>query len=197
MAGKPTGIAAGGAEFHFQFFDNSNTMDAHVLTDCNRELLKILSEVSDLLGIDVEIEAVALQDGSLRQIWKFISDNGTTVLILIELFKLILMFRPQIDRELIDLQKENLRLENQRLERELENTEIRPEPLPEDLLSDIQHNDRIARNKSKYYEYLYHYEKLKKVQVRTIDSNLKPIATFSVQKNELKDYVSERSTLPD
>ena len=62
-------------ELHYWFNDNSHSMDACILNNCERELLGLIVEVANILNVEIIIESEALGEGGLRQIFKVIKKN--------------------------------------------------------------------------------------------------------------------------
>lgn len=97
-------------ELHYYLADNSHSMNALVRNKCEAEFLAAAIEVAKILGINLDLDCQALQEGGIREVWKAIGDNGTQIALLISTLALIWSIVPKADQELVDLQKEDLRL---------------------------------------------------------------------------------------
>lgn len=60
-------------QVHYYLSNNSHSMDAKILNKVEGELLKILEEVSDILGLEILIETFALEEGGIKSIYKFVN----------------------------------------------------------------------------------------------------------------------------
>jgi len=52
-------------ELHYFFRDSSHRMNAFTRNYCEKEILLIFKEVSQILNIEIELEAEALKEGGL------------------------------------------------------------------------------------------------------------------------------------
>ena len=65
-------------QIHYYLSNNSHSMDAKILNKVEGELLKILEEVSDILGLEIYIETFALEEGGIKSIYKFVNKKNNT-----------------------------------------------------------------------------------------------------------------------
>ena len=77
---KISALQANYLEFHYQFEDDSHTMNAIVFNKCESEVLAILKEVSQKFQIQIEIETEPIEQGGLRS-WLKIRGNSREVTI--------------------------------------------------------------------------------------------------------------------
>ena len=77
-------------ELHYYFQDSSHSMDAYIRNKCEAELLALIKEVSAITGLDVSLDAEALREGGLRNVWKVLGKNSTQILVIIAILTLIL-----------------------------------------------------------------------------------------------------------
>ena len=77
---KISALQANCLEFHYQFEDDSHTMNAIVFNKCESEVLAILKEVAQKFQIQIEIETEPIEQGGLRS-WLKIRGNSREVTI--------------------------------------------------------------------------------------------------------------------
>ncbi|MCW8965068.1 MAG: hypothetical protein OQK82_00060, partial [Candidatus Pacearchaeota archaeon] len=59
-------------------------------------MLAIFQEVAHALGVPCEIEAQALAEGGLREIWKWIGENATQLSVVLPVVAILVALAPQI-----------------------------------------------------------------------------------------------------
>lgn len=185
-------------EFHFFLNDESHSMDARVLHLCNNEALSILSSLSDVLGIPIKIETVALGEGGLKQVWKFIGNNSQQLTLIVSIMALIVAVAP-IPKKLSSLEEENLELQNEKLR--LEITELKEkkngDAINSESINELSKIHDIALSKSKYYETMSSYSKVKSIEYYIQDENEITIDKFTVQNEEFINFINEKKDLPE
>ena len=185
-------------EFHFFLNDDSHSMDARVLHLCNSEVLSILSSLSEVLGIPIKIETVALGEGGLKQVWKFIGNNSQQLTLIVSIMALIVAVSP-IPKKLSSLEVENLELQNEKLR--LEITELKEKKdgdvINSESIKELNKLHDIALSKSKYYETMSSYSKVKSIEYYVQDENEITIDKFIVQNEEFVNFINEKRDLPE
>ena len=91
-------------ELHYYFADQSHSMNALTRNKCEHELLQIINEVAYLLGVRVEIDVEALQEGGIREVWDFIGENSSQLTVLLLLLTFIVTCIPDSNKKLEGLQ---------------------------------------------------------------------------------------------
>ena len=121
-------------ELHYFLKDDSHAMDALIRNKCETELLAIIFEISDIFGIEVNIESCAYKEGGLKEVWEFIGRNNNQFTLLIVLLTLILSRVPLSDpeqdvltKEVTKLTIEEKKLSIEKLKRELMDGEVKNE----------------------------------------------------------------------
>lgn len=185
-------------EFHFVLDDKSHAMDAKVLHACNNEILDIVNWLSGKMEIPVVIETYALGEGGLKQVWKFIGDNGQQISVLISIITLVIMLLPQKPK-MTALEEEHLLLENQKLEleiKELKNKNEGDELKPKDIEA-IQSSHEISSSKSKYYEKLMSYPKVSNIEfsLKNNDDIIQDV--FNVEYDNFVNYINDEESISD
>lgn len=163
-------------ELHYYLADTSHSMNALVRNKCEAEFLAVATEVAEILGIHLELDCEALQEGGVREIWKALGANSAQIALVISTLTLIWSAVPQTDQELIDLQKEDLRLSIEqrkkalgKIKEDIENNEIKLETI-ESATKIASRSYKVVTRKSNFYKTLSMYEKVVKVGYSELNS---------------------------
>lgn len=169
-------------ELHYYFADNSHSMSALVRNKCEAEFLAVAIEVAKILGISLELDCEALQEGGVREIWKAIGDNSVQIALVISALTFIWSTVPKTDQELIDLQKEDLRLSIEqrkkalgKIKKDLKSNEITSGTI-DSAVKVVSESYKVATRKSNFYKILSMYEKVTQVGYSELSSEGKPIS---------------------
>lgn len=117
-------------ELHYYLDDGRHSMDAFVKNRAEHELLKLISEVSTLLEIDLSVEIEAMEQGGIKEIIKFFTKNKNKAYLGVLIFFSSILGNVitdvasdviKTDKELDSLTKEEKRLNIRKLKQELEN----------------------------------------------------------------------------
>jgi hypothetical protein len=190
-------------ELHYYLNNESHVMDALVRNKCEAELLAIIFEVSDLLGIEVNIETGAYQEGGLKEVWAFIGRNNNQLTLLLTLLIVILSRVPLSDPEQEALTKEETkltieekRLSIEKLKRELKDGEVKKETT--DAASNaISGNLKVAARKSNFYKNLAGYEKVTGVGMLPLDKYNQPTADEKyIPRSDFRNFILFTNNLP-
>ncbi len=169
-------------EIHYYFSDNSHSMNALVRNKCEAEFLAVAIEVAETLGIHLELDCEALQEGGLREVWKALGENSAQIALVISTLALIFSVIPKTDQELVDLQKEDLRLSIEqrknalgKIKGDIENDNVTSETI--DSASKIASiNYKVVTRKSNFYKTLSTYEKVSQVGYSELSIEGKPLS---------------------
>lgn len=184
-------------EIHYFLKNESHSMDAKILHDCNGEILHIIKIISDLLEISYQVEAVGLSEGGLRQVLKFTDKNSARLTLLVAVITLLFtIFPPQ--RKLSDLEERNLELQNQKLELEINQLHEKSEGdvLEENSIETINESPEIVESRSHFYERITNYEKVEKIAYTIMDNN-KIIDTKVIDKDLFPLFIKEVEKSPE
>ncbi|ANG63554.1 hypothetical protein A8C75_14445 [Marinobacterium aestuarii] len=164
-------------ELHYYFSDMSHSMNALVRNKCEAEFIAVAIEVAEILGINLELDCEALQEGGIREVWKALGDNSVQIALLISALALILSVIPHTDQELIDLQKEDLRLSIEqrkqalgKIKEDIENKKITSETI-ETAVRVASRSYKVVTRKSNFYKILSNYEKVTQVGYSELSSD--------------------------
>lgn len=190
-------------ELHYYLDANSHAMDADVRNKCEAEALAIIHEVAGTLGIEIDIESVAYQEGGLKEIWQFIGKNSNQLTLLLAVVVLIFSRIPTSDREQDRLTKEvtKLTIEEkmlsiEKLKRELQAGEIQGNII-ESASNAIEGNLKVAVRKSNYYKNLIKYEKVTGIGLTPLTKDFVPTEKEKiVKKSEFSKFVLPTDRLP-
>lgn len=162
--------AANKLELHYYFHDDSHSMDALVRNKCEAELLALIKEVSIATGIDFTIDAEALNEGGLKNVWKILGKNTNQITVIHLLLTLILQTvdyfnsEDEMDLELKELSIEEKKLNIEKLKKELETGTVNPATVKETAHS-INNDFKVLTRKSNIYKQLDKYEKVTKLGI--------------------------------
>lgn len=163
-------------ELHYYLSDTSHSMNALVRNKCEAEFIAVAVEVAEILGIHLELDCEALQEGGIIEVWKALGENSAQIALLISTLALIWSVAPKTDQELVDLQKEDLRLSiekrKQTLEKIKEDVE-KKKVTKETIKSSVNLASRsykVVTRKSNFYKTLSTYEKVTQVGYSELNS---------------------------
>lgn len=88
--------SVGGIELHYYLKDSEHSMDAVLRNRCEAELLAIFQEVASTLGVPVQIDAQALAEGGLREVWKWAGENSGQLSVVLSAVAILVALAPQI-----------------------------------------------------------------------------------------------------
>lgn len=190
-------------EVHYFLKDSSHSMDAVLRNKCETEFLAIANEIIQYFDLGISIDAEALKEGGLKEIWKFVGKNSAQIAIIISLITLILTELDKTDNELLKLQKEETqlsieekKLSIEKLKRELKEGTVNQQSVKSSAKAFTQ-NAKIAVRKSNFYRNLQHYEKVTKVGYVGLDkNNLAAHDEIVIPKSDFSKFILLTNKLP-
>lgn len=155
-------------ELHYYLGDDSHQMDAFVFNKCEGEVLKIIRQIGYYLKIDLDPQVEPRAEGGLKDIISFVKGHPFLLGVASGVLINVLSNFATIDRELINLQKENLRLEIEKKQQDLylkrkqlmDGDQAIIESLIGDTLFLLTHEYRTVRARSDFYKKLMGYRKV-------------------------------------
>ncbi|MEQ5814086.1 hypothetical protein J3362_01110 [Marinobacter sp. NFXS11] len=177
--------SVGGIELHYYLEDGKHSMDAILRNRCEAELLAIFHEVASTLGLSVQIDAQALAEGGLREIWKWAGENSGQLSVILSVVALLVSLAPQIyeseeealSKELTELSIEEKRLQIEKLRQELREVEPRTENATRDnAVHLLKKEPKIVVRRSNFYKNLSGRDDLESIGISPLDQNLNPFA---------------------
>jgi hypothetical protein len=169
-------------ELHYYLADNSHSMNALVRNKCEAEFLAVAIEVAEILGVHLDFDCEALQEGGVREVWKALGENSAQIALVISTLALIWSVIPKTDQELVDLQKEDLRLSIEQRKHELgqikedvENNRVTPETI-ESAAKIASRSYKVVTRKSNFYKTLSTYEKVTQLSYRELSAEGKALS---------------------
>lgn len=181
-------------ELHYYFSDSSHTMHALTRNKCEHELLNIISEVAQLLQVNVEIESEAYTEGGLKEIWSLVGKNNNQITIILVILTLLLSRFPTTNKELEKLEIEEKRLSIQekrlnieKLKYELKEIENKKTETPvEEVVDDLNSQIKILKHKSNFYTHLILYQKVTQIGATRLNDAYVPMEDERIVKR--KDF---------
>lgn len=196
-------ILAEKLQLHYYLNNGSHTMDALVRNKCEAEVLAIIQEISNLLGVRVFIESEPFQEGGLKEIWRLIGKNGNQLTVLLTLIILVLSRIPVVDHEqdvltkdLIKLSIEEKKLNIEKLKKELNAGKVNEETV--DAVSyEVDSNPKVATRKSNFYKNLAGYEKVTGIGIVSLNhNNMLVTAERFIPRSDFYRFIIHTNQLP-
>jgi len=161
-------------------------MNALVRNKCEAEFIAVAIEAAEILGIPLELDCEALQEGGIREVWKALGDNSAQIALLISTLALIWSVVPKTDQELVDLQKEDLRLSIEqrkkslgKIKEDVEGNNVTPETI-HSAERVVSRSYKVVTRKSNFYKALSTYEKVIQVGYSELTSSGNPLSEEKV-----------------
>jgi hypothetical protein len=107
-------------QFHYFFKDESHSIDSILRNECEKEILYIFKEVSETLGLKINIESLPTEEGGFKETWKLLGKNSVQITLIASVAAIVISRFPVENKELTKLQIENLKLDNEIKRKELE-----------------------------------------------------------------------------
>jgi len=197
-------------EVHYYLTNEEHSMNAVVRNKCETELLAIFKEVCATFDIDLPVETLAYREGGLKEIWKFLGDNGVQIQAILAIFMLVLTIagivfsrmpvsdpeKDQREKELTELSIEEKRLIIKKLKKEVASGGVAPETIDLGAKAAAQ-NLKIHARKSNFYKLLDQYEKVTGIAFSPLDQNNVPVAKERfVPRADFKNHILLTNELP-
>lgn len=184
-------------ELHYFFSDDSHSMDALVRNDCERELLALFKECSEILGIKCNVESEAFSEGGLKEVWNFL---GTPqVALVVAVLALVMSRYPPTDSErnaadekLLELQTEEARLNIEKLKLELKKLkEDKENQEALEIISDeVVKSSKVLVRRSNFYEKAIRYEKISNVSYTHLNFENIPVSpSINIDRDAFRFFI--------
>lgn len=183
-------------QIHYYLSDNEHSMDAKIYNKAESEILKIVTEASKVLELDVLVEIQALEEGGIKAVYKFLNKkkNRKKIQILGAFFAGIVATiisdvvseNINSDPEMEKLKKEKIELEIRKLKKDLsvqkeipleqENDEefIVTQEFIDNLSIYISELHQVKISKSKFYKSLLNEGKIEKLSTQELNQEFEP-----------------------
>ena len=173
----------GGIELHYYLKNGEHSMDAVLRNRCEAELLAIFYEVASTLGLPVQINAQALAEGGLIEVWKWSGENSGPLSVVLSVVAILVALAPQIyeseedslSKELTELSIEEKRLQIEKLRQELRDLEPGSESTTrENAVHLLKKEPKIVVRRSNFYKNLNGRDDVESIGITPLDkiSNL-------------------------
>ena len=202
-------LQANSLEFHYQFEDDSHTMNAIVLNKCESEVLAILKEVSQKLQIQIDIETEPIEQGGLRS-WLKIRGNSREVtikdLILIAViggFTASVLSSPitttisEVISRSIDLIFEDDEITTLKDLKEKKQLELEISKIEEERRERSAKIDEnvILKRRSNFYSNLSQYPKVRELSISLEDNQRQAVKEYQITRLSFDSFVLETDDL--
>ncbi|MFP4314246.1 MAG: hypothetical protein ACLFR0_07960 [Alphaproteobacteria bacterium] len=184
-------------EIHYFLNNDSHSMDAVVKNKCEAEFLAVAYEIIALLELDITLNAEALKEGGIRELWEALGKNSQQITILLLLLTAIFTYHMIPDSELTELQKENLKLQNEKLKEELSKSDISKETVDAHV-KNTNENQKIVTRRSNFYRILLNANlEVSRVGFSRLDNDHKTIGDeIIVPRTEFIYFIQRSNKLP-
>jgi hypothetical protein len=193
-------------EIHYYLENELHSMDAFVKNKAEFELLKIFSEISNSLDLDLTFEIEALKEGGIREFIKVLKKKKNRKQLMRILAFVGVIFSGVVtnvisdtlnkDKELERLQKEELNLQIKKLKRDLESEDLNDKDttlIIENLTILISNVDKIKLHKSNFYTSLLSESKIQKISTRELDDEYRPLSQEKfVSRDDFKKHIIDK-----
>jgi hypothetical protein len=205
-------------QVHYYLSNNSHSMDAKTLNKVEGELLKILEEVSNILGLEIYVETFALEEGGIKSIYKFINKKKNRAKIIVvgsflasiigSIISDVISNSINTDSETEKKKNEFLELQIKKLKQDfekdslealkpnLENEEefVVTQELIDSLAIYISENNKVKISKSKFYTFLSKEGKIEKVSTQELNENFEPKSIEKiVPRSDFKFFIIQET----
>ena len=202
-------LQANSLEFHYQFEDDSHTMNAIVLNKCESEVLAILKEVSQKFQIQIDIETEPIEQGGLRS-WLKIRGNSREVtikdLILIAViggFTASVLSSPitttinEVVSRSIDLIFEDDEITTLKDLKEKKQLELDISKIEEEIRERSAKIDEnvILKRRSNFYSNLSQYPKVRELSISLEDNQRQAVKEYQINRLSFDSFVLETDEL--
>lgn len=192
-------------EIHYYLENHSHSMDAFVKNKSEAELLKLVSEITILLDIELDFEFEAIKQGGIKDIIKYFKKKKNKK----QLNNLLIFFGAIIsgvlinvasehfnrDKEAEDLSKEEKRLNIRKLKKELDDdilNEDEKSKAVNQIIFLISDEHKIRVFKSRFYYNLLKENKLYQLSTTELSENFEPISTEKIiERKYFKNQILE------
>lgn len=191
--------SVGGIELHYYLKNSEHSMDAVLRNRCEAELLAIFHEVAATLGVTVQIDAQALSEGGLREVWRWAGENSGQLSVVLSTVAILVALAPQIyeteeetlSKELTELSIEEKKLQIEKLRQELRDLEPQAEKAARDnAVRLLKKEPKIVVRRSNFYKNLNGRENVESIGISALDQTLKPFAPErSVPKGRFHEFI--------
>jgi len=183
-------------ELHYYLENQSHSMDAFVKNKSEAELLKLISEITILLDIELDFEFEAIKQGGIKDIIKYFKKKKNRK----QLNNLLIYFGAIIsgvlinvlsdnfnkDKEFDELSKEEKRLNIKVLKKQLDEDDVNEEDkinAINQVVLLISDEHKIKVFKSRFYYHLLKEAKLYQLSTTELTENFEPVS---------KEHIIER-----
>lgn len=195
-------------ELHYFLAGRSHSIDAFTRNKAEAELLAVVKRTADLLDVDCRLEAQALSEGGIIEIWNAVGANSAQINIVLVAAALIFTRLPppkdaeqaSLDKELTELSIEQKRLEIRKIREQLNSSADKsndesPEEDDTSRAVDLLIQDpQVAVRRSNFYSYVLNEEKVGGLEFSSVvfDNHF---TSGMVQRNSFPQFILQTKNL--
>lgn len=187
-------VAMNKFETHYFLRDEQHSMNAVMRNKCEAELLAVVYELIEIFELDITLNAEALQEGGLRQLWSSCGKHAGPAGFIISVLTFIVTCAGLPDRELVELQKENLRLQNEQIKQDGGKVDV---DAFQSYLETAFKNPKVAVRRSNFYRELNDNPEVTDVGFSILDERQEIVGDeIVVPKSRFMGFILETNKLP-
>ncbi len=184
-------------EIHYNLPDGEHAANAFVIAKAETEFIHMVREIGGLLEIEFELQTQALEEGGIRQIWRALGKNSAQISILLAIVAIVISLKPQGDKELVDLQKEEARLHISALKRQLALADpVIPQESASSVAKEVGTDLKVVRRKSNFYQALLAEPNISSVSYALSRNGEGFEDAGRAQRSEFADFIRLTGDLP-
>jgi hypothetical protein len=192
-------------QLHYFFKNNSHSIDSIVRNECEKELIGIIHDISDNLGISIKLETLPTEEGGFKEVWKFLGDNSAQITLIVSITAIFISRFPVENKELTALQIENLKLDNAIKRKELQKLNLEflhdDAELDEKKITDtaevVSKNYKVAWRKSNLYKKLQDYPKVEYFEIQRFKNTLPVGQPRKIPRSDFGKFILRSDELPE
>lgn len=186
-------------EIHYYFSDDSHTLNARAFNKSHASLIALTQELSDLLSVEIEMEVLPLQEGGLKNAFKFTGKYLLAPAVPMLVTHLLAYYITH-DTELDELTKDKLRLEIEQMKKASLSSE--EEELVEKAANkrnEISTSLKLKKHRSDFYKAADSVQKVEQLSACLLDGDGKSLreAERTVHRGDFHKFILESEDLPD
>lgn len=196
---------AGEIELHYYLAENRHSMDALLRNQCESELLALFQEVSSVLGVPIAIEAQALREGGLKELWKMLGENSPQLSVVLSVTAILIALASQshqsdvdkLSEQLMEQKIEKTQLQIEKLQKEIRHIQNESEgSIKENAIHFLQRDSKVVVRRSNFYKKLKNDRNVTSVGITPYGVDHQPIQEErNVPRNHFDQFILSSQTL--
>lgn len=184
-------------EVHYYLPTGMHSADAYLIAKAEIEFISLIKDIAEQLGVSLRLETEARTEGGIRQTWKAFGRNSGQVGCILALIAILVELRPQSDKDLIRLQKEESRLHIEYLKQQLnkDSDAIETNSI-QNAASDLNGDLRVVRRRSNFYDAIHHEHRIESVSFTFLDNGQHLPNVVHIKRDAFIEFIALSGVLP-